>query len=162
MSLLAAQHPISSAERVPKIWYFAWNLGLVFSRNNTVWNGKCFGDAIRSSSTHPYRGNEGFKTLKHQWMSHLTAQHFISSAERVPKIWYFLAWNLRLVFRRNDTVWSIKRLQMLPKGFSILLMYLNRLMIHSITNGCLSLQLSILFPVLRGCAKSDILHEIQD
>ena len=31
---------------------------------------------------------------------------------------------------------------------------------HSSSNGCLFLHYSIPFPVLRGCPKSDILHEI--
>ncbi len=36
MSLLAEQYPISTAERVPEIWHFTWNLRVLLGRNDTV------------------------------------------------------------------------------------------------------------------------------
>ena len=37
ISLLTGHHPISCAGRVPKSWYFAWNLTSLFGRNDRVW-----------------------------------------------------------------------------------------------------------------------------
>ena len=161
VSLLAAHHPIYCAERVPNIWYFVWNLRLVVSKKATVWNGRYFDDTIRSSFNQPYRCNEGFETLNHQWVSLLAAQHPISSAERVRKIWYF-TWNSGLVFSRNHTVWTIRGLCMLFEALSSIVLYLTKDITHSSTNGWHSLQHSIPFLVLRGCPKSDILYEIWD
>ena len=37
VSLLAAHHHISPAERIPEIWYFAWKSRVVIGRKDSVW-----------------------------------------------------------------------------------------------------------------------------
>ena len=55
MSLLAAHHHISPAERIPEIWYFAWKMRVVIGRKDTVWTiSGLLNGAIRFSSYHPY------------------------------------------------------------------------------------------------------------
>ena len=90
----------------------------------------------------------------------LAAQHSISCAQMVLKIWYF-AWNLRApVLGRNDMVWITRVSLILSEAKTIIPMYLRKVMKHSSSNRCISLQYSIPFPVLGGCPKSEILCEI--
>ena len=49
---------------------------------------------------------------------------------------------------------------MLPQSHLIIIMYKTEVMKHPRSNGCLSLYHSIPVPMLRGCPKADILHEI--
>ncbi len=114
--------------------------------------------AVWSSYEASWTSNEGSETLKQQWMSLITAHHHISSAERVPQTWY-IAWKLRVILGKNDTCLTIRCLYMLSEAPMKLPRHLMKVMNHSSSNGCLSLQRSITFPVLRGCPKSDILHE---
>ena len=102
MSVIAAQYPISCAERVPKTLHFVWNLRVVLGRNDTrliICGSQMLSKAPIINIVYL---KKGYATLKQQWMSCFTAHHLISCAERVPEIWYF-AWNLRVVFGRNDT-----------------------------------------------------------
>ena len=115
--------------------------------------------AVWSSCKHSYTSNEGYETLKQQWMYLFTAQNHIFSAERVPWFWYF-ARNLRVVFGRNDTYLTTRSLLMLAEAPADLPIHLMKVMKHSSSNECLSLKHSMTFPVLRGCPKSDILHVI--
>ena len=104
MYLIIAQHPISCAERVPKTLHFVWNLRVVLGRNDTRLIIRGSEMISKAPVINIVYLKEGYAALKHQWMSRFTAHHPISCAERVPnQIWYF-AWNLRVVFGRNDTV----------------------------------------------------------
>ena len=94
--------------------------------------------AVWSSWKHSYTSNEGYETLKQQWVSLFTAQHRISSAERVHKSWYF-AWTFRVVYGRNDTWLTIRCLYMLSEAPVRLPRHLMKVMKHSSSNGCLSL-----------------------
>ena len=76
----------------------------------------------------------------------------------MPQIWYF-ALKLRVIFGRNDTCLIIRCLYMLSEADVRFFIHLMKVMKHSSSNGCLSLQRSITFPVWRGCPESDILHE---
>ena len=67
----------------------------------------------------------------------------------------------QLVFYRNDMVWTIRGVCMLSEVSLIIHIRLMMVMVHSISNGCLSLQYSIPFSVLKGCpTKFVILLEI--
>jgi len=86
MSLIVAHPRISGAERVPDIWYFAWNLRVVFGRKWDDVDHKVLVDDDRSSSNHPYRSEEGgYWSLKQQCVSLLDAHYPISCTERIPK-----------------------------------------------------------------------------
>ena len=65
--------------------------------------------AVRSTSNYLSVYKWGYETLKRQWMSFLIAPHPISPVEWVPQITCF-AWNLRGVFGRNDTMWTLRGL----------------------------------------------------
>ena len=122
---------------------------------------KAFTDATKRLFNPSHISKQVDDSLNHQWVSLLAAQHPISSAERVRKIWYF-TWNSGLVFSRNHTVWTIRGLCMVFEALPIIVLYLTKDITHSSTNGWHSLQHSIPFLVLRGCPKSDILYEIWD
>ena len=167
ISFLVAQHSILCVEKVPNIWYFAWNLSTEFGRNDTVGtNHKGFVDPARSSASHHYIIlEEGNETLKHQWVSLLLIRHPIpipsAENERGPKIWY-ISWKLRVVFGRDDVMWAIRGSNMLSKAFLSIHIHLRKAMTHSNSNGCLFLQHIIIFSMRRGYLKSDILCENLD
>ena len=94
-------------------------------------------------------------------MSLLVVYHPISCAESVPRICYF-AWNLSVIFKRNDVMWtmSMRVMQMSSKAFPVILTHLRKVMKHSSSSGCISLQNIIPFSMLTGCLKSDILHKM--
>ena len=68
-----------------------------------------FVDAVSSSYNHSYISKESCEILKHQWLSLLTVQYPVFSAERVAKTRYF-AWSLILVSCRNNMMWIMKGL----------------------------------------------------
>ena len=115
---------------------------------------------IRSIPNHNYTIRESFETLQQQWMSLIVAQYPISCVERVHDIWYFLEWNSRVLLDRNDTLWTIRVLYMILKDHVITIIYLEKGMKRSSSNGYSVLQHSISFPALRGHLVSDILPEI--
>ena len=133
-------------------------------RFGQTWHGVNHKDPIyhiSTSSYHPYTTKGGYGPLKQQCMSLLAEQYPISPAERAPEIWHF-TWNLRVLLGRNDTVLTIRGLCMQAETPILICVHLRNDMKYSSSNGCLSLQHSIPYPVLRGCPKSDILHENWD
>ena len=116
-------------------------------------------DAVRSSSNHPYISKEGYEALKQQWMSLTVAHHPICRGERVPEIWYF-AWNSGVVFGRKYIKLTTRGTSMVTEALSMVLTYLSKVTKYSSGNGCHLSQCSILFVVLKGCIKSDIMHQI--
>ena len=110
-------------------------------------------NAVGSFSHMPYAYKEGYETLKQQWLSLPTVQYHICCAEREPQIWK-LVWNLRVDIGGNDTVQHINGWWMLAEASPICLTHLRKVMKHSNSNGCLSLQYSITFAVLRWYPKS--------
>ena len=65
---------------------------------------KGFVDAISSSYNHSNKSVEDYETVKQKCMSPIAAEHYISSAERVPQIRY-ISWNLGLVLAEMTQCW---------------------------------------------------------
>ena len=155
MCFLVAEHLISCADRVPKIWYFAWNLGVVLCRK---WHG--FGNKelmcdVYSSSYHPYISRGDYDTLNQLWMYLLTAYHPMFRADRNTES-DILYWILYLFSAENDMVLAMNGPHMLSEAPLTNIIYLRNIMRHMNSNGCLLLEDTIPFPVLRGYPKSDI------
>ena len=146
-------------------WEGTPNLGIVVKFESRRWwkwysaTHKWLVNAVKSISHLPYTSKEGYETLKQQWLSLLAMHYHICCAERVPQIWKFV-WNLRVSIGRNDTVQHINGWWMLSEASPICLVHLRKVVKHSSSNGCLSLQYSITFVVLRGYPKSGNLCEI--
>ena len=106
-------------------------------------------DASKRSSHLSYSSKEEYEPFQQQWVSLIVAHHSISSAEKVPKIWLFLC-NLRVNLQIYHTVWPILGWQVLSKAPPISLIHQRKDMKHFICNGCISLQHSTPYPMLRG------------
>ena len=155
MYLIAAQQPILCADsRTMKIWYSTWHLRDLMTRSGPRWACVCYYMLLQPSSY--IWGRLGITQSAMDVSYYSTSSHLVCSE---PKIWYF-AWNLKVVLGRNDTMWTIRGLCMLIEAPSSILINMRKTIIHLHSNGCLYLQHSIPFPVLRGCPKSDILHDI--
>ena len=100
-----------------------------------------------------------YEPLNQQCMSLLVTRYPIFSSESVPEIWH-LAWNLRVVFGTNDMVSTITGLYILSDYHPNILIYVQKVMKHAISNECLSLQHIVQSPGLRGCLKSGILPSL--
>ena len=140
----------------PKIWYFAWNLGVVLCRK---WHG--FGNkelmcAVYSSSYRPYISRGDYDTLNQLGMYLLTAYHPMFCADRYTESDIFLYWILYLFSAENDTVLAMNGQHVLSEAPLTNIIYLRNIMRHMNSNGCLLLEDTILFSVLRGYPKSDI------
>ena len=70
------------------------------------------------------------------------------------------SWNLIVVFGRNKTDLAMRCLYMLPEDPASIHIHLRKVMKHSSSNGCLSLSLTITFPVLKWWPKLVILFDI--
>ena len=148
-----------NAERVLKIWHFVWNLRVAAGRKDTVLttNGLyILPEALPIIIIH-FK-----KVMKHSGSNVCLFSHHVTPFPMLrgcPKFDAFLeVW--QLVFYRNDMVWTIRGVCMLSEVFLIIHIRLMMVMVHSISNGCLSLQYSIPFSVLKGCPKFVILLEI--
>ena len=64
MSLPKVQHPVYQAEGVPTISHFAWNLRVVFNRNDMHVDNQGLIIAVRSFSNHHHTHVKGFETPK--------------------------------------------------------------------------------------------------
>ena len=74
MSLIVAQYPIPSTERVPQIWYISWNLIVAFGRNDTYGvDHKGLANAVQNFLKHNYEDKEGDEALNLQWMPPIAA-----------------------------------------------------------------------------------------
>ena len=115
---------------------------------------------VWSSFNHHNTSKEDwYESIKQQWISLLAWHHPSFYDEPVPKIWQ-LAHNLRVVFGIYDIMWTMTGSYMVSIAPPAVTIHMTKVMKHSSSNGCLSLQYIIPFPVLRECPKSDILHEI--
>ena len=95
---------------------------------------------------------EGYETFKQQWSSLLTTQHPLFCADLVPKTCNF-AWNLRVSFCGNRMGVTRRGQYMIPEALYIILIHLREILKYSTSNGCLSSQHIISFPVLILCLK---------
>ena len=120
-------------------------------------NCKAFINAVRRYLYLPFPPKGGFEAFQQQWMSLPRAWYPISCNGRITKTCYFVR-NLRADLGGNDTSWNKRSFFMLSEAYPISLIHLRKILKHSISNGCLSLQHSIPFPVLRWHQKSDILY----
>ena len=125
-------------------WEGAQNLIFCMKCESSLWQ-KWYGDdhnklldAMRSSFHCPYTSKKGYQTLKQQWMSLCIARHPTFCAERVPKISYF-AWNLGVLFGRNDMVRTLASSYVLWEAHSISHIPLRRVIKYPNSNECLSL-----------------------
>ncbi len=148
-----------NAERVLKIWHFVWNLRVAVGRKDRVltMNGLyILPEALPIIIIH-FK-----KVMKHSGSNEWLFSHHVtpfSMLRGCPKFDAFLeVW--QLVFYKNDMVWTIMGVCMLSEVSLIIPIRLMMLIVPSISNGCLSLQYSIPFAVLKGCPKFVILLEI--
>ena len=144
VSLLLEQHLISLAERVPGIWYFGWNSESIFNRNDTVWTMLLEAllialEYLMKSMEHP-SSNICLSLQSTQHPSHFLCPDGgrYQQSGILHEIW-------ELFSNKNDTVWTIRGLQMLSEAPLLVFVHIEKVMKHSNSNGCLSLQQSIPF-----------------
>ena len=156
MSLLIVQHPIFYAERVSIIWFIHKIWELFFSRNDMVWTIR---GSYRLVEALPIIVIPFWKAMKHPTRDGCCSlQHVIpfSCVGRVPKVWLFILkfgswfWQKWHYVRHDGSF-------MLSEAYLIVLIHLRKVLKCLTSNGCISEQHSIPFPVLKGCPKSDIL-----
>ena len=99
---------------------FCMKFEITFWQNWSDGNQKRLIYAIGSLSNHSHTSKEGYEILKQQWVSLLAAYHYNLGTWILSKIGY-IAWNLGLVFGRNDIVWTIRGLYMLLEASLIIL-----------------------------------------
>ena len=116
-------------------WDGNWNLMYFMKFDSCFWkkwhgvDHKGLLYAIWSSSTHPYTSKEGYETVKQQCMSLVAVQQpifpFWEGAQHL-----IFCMKLRLVFVRNDMVFSTRGTYMLMKAPPILITHLSKIMTH--------------------------------
>ena len=164
MPLLESHHRILScaeSERVPKIWHFVWNLRLVLCRNNAVLTMR----GLYMLPKAPIIIVIQLRKIMNQSSSNgcLSLQHNTP----FPTLRGYLKSD---IFMKFESVFVLQKWHCVDyKGFvdaiqapTITVINLMKIMKQSSSNGCLPLQQSITFQVLRGFPKSDIFHEIWD
>ena len=140
---LSYVHPFPShGERgyLSQIWYFVCNLRVDYSRNDKIWTTpKGLNNAISRYFIIPNASKEDDGALQQQWISFLTPYHPLSHADTVPQIWYF-AFNLRVNLDRNDMVWTIRGMVMLPAEAlsALFIVHLRKVMKNFASNECTS------------------------
>ena len=148
---------ISTAQRVPQIWYCVCNLRASLNKNCKV---------------RPIRGLQMLSEAHTIYLLHqrefvnaaivrgiLAEYRTLSQAERLPPIWYFVC-NLRVCYSRNNTMWTIRGSEMLAEAPPTLLIHLRKAMKHFSSNRYLSFLHSIPSSVIIWCPKYDILCAI--
>ena len=157
MSLFTVPHHISSAMGVPKIWYFAWKLRVVLGKKDTWFTIRCLFILSLAPINIPIHLKKALKYSNSNGYCSLQRTTTFPMLRGCPNLIIFM--KIEGCFGRNDTWLTIRCLFMLSEATVNIPINLMRVMKHSSSNGCLSLQYTITFPMLRGCPKSDNFNE---
>ena len=107
-----------------------------------------------------YGSMKDYEILRPKWIPLLATQHPIFQSKRVPQIWQF-AHNLRVLLGGHGTMWTMRSYYVLSKAPLTFTIHLRRIMKYFSSNGYLSWQDIIIFPLLRGYPKSDMLMQFE-